>query len=57
MLRATYPGLAAIPAQQHELVGVMPGGLDGEVGAAADGSTEGDQQLGEDRDGVGLCVR
>jgi hypothetical protein len=36
---------------------MVSGRLDGEPGAAADGGAEGDEQLGEDRDGVGLCVR
>ena len=35
----------------------MPGRLDGEPGAAADGGAERDEQLGEDRDRVGFCVR
>jgi len=35
----------------------MAGRLDGEPGAAADGGAERDEQLGEDRDGIGLCVR
>ena len=35
----------------------MPRRLNGEPGAAADGRAEGDQELGEDRDGIGLCVR
>src|SRR5450755_4949703 len=34
----------------------MPGRLDGEPRAAADRGTEADQQLGEDRDRVGLRV-
>ena len=50
-------GLGAVADEEHELVGVMPGRLDGEPGAAADGGAEGDQQLGEDRDRVGLGVR
>ena len=45
------------PDEQHELVRVMSGRFDVEPGAAADGGAEGDEQLGEDRDGVGLCVR
>lgn len=51
------PGLGAVADEQHELVGVMAGRLDLEVGAAADGGAEGDEQLGQDRDGVGLYVR
>jgi hypothetical protein len=35
----------------------MSGRLNGEPGAAADSGTEGDEELGEDRDRVGLCVR
>jgi hypothetical protein len=31
--------------------------LDGEPGATADGGAERDQELGEDRDGIGFCVR
>jgi hypothetical protein len=53
----TLPRAAAIAGQQHEPVGVMTGRFDLEVGAAADGGTERDQQLGEDRDRVSLCVR
>ena len=50
-------GLCGVADQEHELVGVMAGGLDLEEGSAPCGGAEGDQQLGEDRDGVGLGVR
>jgi integrase/recombinase XerD len=35
MLRATYPGARTVTHQAHELVGVMAGRLDGEVGAGS----------------------
>jgi hypothetical protein len=57
MLRATYACLAARTDQDHELVGVMHGRLDLEVSAASDQRATRDEQLGEDRDRVGLCVR
>ena len=38
-------------------LGVMAGRLDLKPGAAADRGAEADQQLGEDRDRVGLRVR
>jgi hypothetical protein len=55
--RAALPGATRITDQQKELVGVMQGRFDPKVGAAADQRAAADQQLGEDRDRVGLGVR
>ena len=55
--RAAFPCAGGIPDQQQELVGVMPGRLDLKPGTASDQRAAGDEQLGEDRDRVGLGVR
>ena len=55
--RAALPGLRAVADQHHELVGMVACRLDLEVRVAADQRAAADQQLGEDRDRVGLGVR
>ena len=55
--RGALAGLGAVTDEDDELVGVMMRRLDLEVGAAADQRAARDEQLGEDRDRIGLCVR
>jgi hypothetical protein len=55
--RGSLPRLGAGPDEDDELVRVVKRRLDVEVRAAADQRAAGDEQLGEDRDRVGLGVR
>lgn len=55
--RTALAGFRTVTHENHELVRVMDGGFDLEVGAAADQRAAADEQLGENRDRVGFGVR
>ena len=54
--RAALPRLGAVADEHHELVGMVPGRFDLEVGVTTDQRPTADQQLHEDRGWVGLRV-